>query len=129
MNLKIIKNVLNSKTISNMIPKNKYKTKNWEKFWSNNKFRNAKILKYFSKVQNSYFSTYSQRYTQTTKFKLNRTLLDRICSSLTFFCHLIKKIKVLILVYKNFGVKNLNLNMALVLPGHIRFTSYVSCIF
>ena len=42
----------------------KAKKKNREKFWSENRFLNWKILNYFNKIQNSYFFTYRQNFTQ-----------------------------------------------------------------
>ena len=57
------------------MPKNINKTKKkQEKFQSDNKFLNLKILNYFN--FNS-FSTYRKKFIRTTKFKPNQTLFDR----------------------------------------------------
>ena len=60
------------------MPKNTNMTKKpGDKFLSDNRFLNWKILNYFNKIQNSYFSPYCQNSTtQTTKLKPNQTLFD-----------------------------------------------------
>ena len=68
------------------------KQKNREISWSDNRLLNWKILKYFNKVQDSYFSTYCQNYNHTAKLQPNQTLFDNIYSTLTS-CFWPKKVK------------------------------------
>ena len=59
-NLKINKNIFNSKLFLQWCKKIQIRQKNWGKFQSDNRFLNLKILNYFNKIWNYYFSTYSK---------------------------------------------------------------------
>ena len=61
---------------------------------------NWKILNYSNKIQNSYFTTYYQNFTQTTKLKPNQILFDKRKSNLTSF-FLSKNVKVFYWLWKS----------------------------
>ena len=51
--------------------KEQLRQKKLGKFWSGKWFSNSKILNYFNKVENPYFSIYCQTSTQKRKVKSN----------------------------------------------------------
>ena len=73
------------------MPKNTKDKKDRDKFWSDNRFLNWKILNFLNKFWNPYSSTIAKILLEQRN--LNQTMLDRTYSNLTLFIWS-KKIKV-----------------------------------